>query len=79
MVRLEYDGILFMNFFFRFIVLFVSVYFSICSNVLGCKYTVRDIGFINPGPTPYKIFLLKNNTPDKLVHSFERIGYASLL
>jgi hypothetical protein len=50
------------------------------STAFGCKYTVRDIGFTDLGATPYQLyFYVDDQTPDKIVSTFQRVAYAALL
>lgn len=53
----------------------------ICStHVLGCIYNVRDIGFADLAPQPYRLFcFIQNNTPPRVTAALKKISYAAFL
>ena len=65
------------TFFHAIFILFNLVW---CTSAFACKYTVRDIGFTDLGPTEYRLYLYVNNmTPKDIVSGFERLAYAAFL
>jgi len=49
-------------------------------SVPGCRYTVRDIGFVDLDSPPYTLYCyVTNDTPKDLVSTIKRIAYAALL
>jgi len=63
--------------FYIFIIL-LNLAWSVSS--FGCKYTVRDIGFTDLGPSMYRLyFYIDKSTSEELVSAFERLSYAAFL
>ncbi|MFH1741994.1 MAG: hypothetical protein ABIH23_23580 [bacterium] len=57
---------------------FLTVFFSL--DVCACRYTVRDVGFVDIAPEPYQLYCyVQEDTPEDLVSTFKRISYAVLL
>jgi len=49
-------------------------------SVLGCMYTVRDVGFVDIGSVPYRLnYYVRNDTPAELTSAFRQISYAALM
>jgi len=55
--------------------------FILCSlKVSGCIYNVRDIGFVNIVPNPYRLYCyIQNDTPEKIITTFKQTSYATFL
>ena len=53
----------------------------VCSvNVFGCIYNVRDIGFVDLAPHPYRLFcFIQDNTQEKTVSILNQISYTIFL
>ena len=50
------------------------------STVLACRYTVRDVGFVDLGEPGYHVYLcVRNDTPKELTDTFKQVSYAALL
>jgi len=60
-------------------VLFLSV--TICSvSLFGCIYNVRDIGFADLAPHPYRLFcFIQDVTPQNVVTGLKQISYTAFL
>jgi len=49
-------------------------------NVLGCIYNVRDIGFADLVPRPYRLFcFIQDATPQNIIASLKQISYTAFL
>jgi hypothetical protein len=53
----------------------------ICSaHVFGCIYNVRDIGFADLAPQPYRLFcFIQDNTQPRFIAALKQISYAAFL
>jgi hypothetical protein len=53
----------------------------ICSaHLFGCIYNVRDIGFADLAPQPYRLFcFIQDNTPERIIIALKQISYAAFL
>ena len=50
------------------------------SPAFGCKYNVRDVGFVDFGSAPYRLYCyIQDKTPEDLASTFKQISYAALL
>jgi hypothetical protein len=60
-----------------------AIYVSGClfsSVVFGCRYTVRDAGFVDVTSVPYRLYgYVRDDTPEPLKSAFKQISYAALL
>ena len=46
----------------------------------GCLYTVRDVGFVDIGTPPYRLYFYTNkDTPESEISTFRQISYAALM
>lgn len=49
-------------------------------DALACRFTVRDVGFVDLGSPPYHLYgFVKNDTPEEAVTTFRRIARAALI
>jgi len=55
--------------------------YIICSfNVFGCIYNVRDIGFVEMAPNPYRLYcFIQDDTPENIITTLKRISYSTFL
>ncbi len=45
----------------------------------GCVYTVRDVGFVDVGSVPYRLYYyVRDDTPESFTSTFKQISYAAL-
>jgi hypothetical protein len=52
----------------------------ICSVSLGCRYTVRDVGFVDIASSPYKLYCyVQDDTPKEHINAFKQVSYAALM
>jgi len=50
------------------------------SAVLACRYTVRDVGFVDLGAPPYRLHLLvRGDTPEEVPAAYKQASYAVLM
>lgn len=50
------------------------------SAAFGCKYTVRDVGFVDIGSTPYQLYLFTGkDTPEEQEKVLKEISYVALM
>lgn len=48
--------------------------------VFGCRYTVRDVGFVDMGSPPYRLYgFVRNDTPEDIASTLKRVSVAALL
>ena len=49
--------------------------------VFGCMYTVRDVGFVDIGSIPYRLYYyyIREDTPQNFISTFKQISYAALM
>ncbi len=46
----------------------------------ACRYSVRDVGFVDLGSSPYRLYgYINNETPESQAEAFKQIAYAVLL
>ncbi len=49
-------------------------------SLFGCIYNVRDIGFADLAPQPYRLFcFIQDNTPQRIIEALKQISYAAFL
>ena len=55
--------------------------YSICTfKVFGCVYTIRDMGFVDIVPNPYRLYcFIQDTTPEKTTAAFNQISYATFM
>ena len=59
---------------------FLFSFFIYSINVLGCIYNVRDIGFADLAPHPYRLFCyIQDVTPQNTIVSLKQISYTAFL
>ncbi len=62
------------------IVVFFLSFIIYSINVLGCIYNVRDIGFADLAPRPYRLFcFVQDATPQHIIASLKQISYTTFL
>ena len=50
------------------------------SEVFGCVYNVRDVGFVEIVPAPYHLYcFIQDDTPEELISTFKQISNATLM
>lgn len=50
------------------------------SVAFGCRYSVRDVGFVDLGSAPYRLYgYIREDTPEELTTAFRQISYAALI
>ncbi len=50
------------------------------ATAVACRYTVRDVGFIDLGASTYRMYVLvRDDTPKTLVETVKQVSYVSLL
>lgn len=48
--------------------------------LFGCIYNVRDVGFVNLIPIPYRLYcFIQDDTPEEFISDFEQISYATFM
>ncbi|MGD8535351.1 MAG: hypothetical protein PVF66_05815 [Candidatus Aminicenantes bacterium] len=62
----------------------IGVFFLLCiiftAPVFGCIYNVRDIGFADLAPHPYRLFcFIQDNTQQRVVAALRQISYTAFL
>ncbi len=62
----------------------IGVFFLLCTicsaHVFGCIYNVRDIGFADLAPHPYRLFcFIQDNTPLRMTSALKQISYTTFL
>ncbi len=51
---------------------------SVIPDALACRFTVRDVGFVDLGKPPYRLYgFVKSDTPEEAVGTFRRIARAA--
>lgn len=57
------------------------ILFSMCfSEVFGCIYNVRDVGFVEFLSAPYHLyFYIHNDTPEEFTYTFKQISYTAFM
>src|SRR5712675_982726 len=64
----------------KFCLTILSAYFIGVAAVHACKYNVRDVGFVELGQAPYKLYcLIDRNTPKEFADAFRQTAHATLL
>src|SRR5262249_21142127 len=64
----------------RFLLVILIASFPGVAPVLGCKYNVRDVGFVDLEPTAYKLYcLIDYDTPKEFADAFRQTAHATLL
>ncbi|MCK4430378.1 MAG: hypothetical protein KAW19_03655, partial [Candidatus Aminicenantes bacterium] len=61
--------------------LIILILFSMCfSEVFGCIYNVRDVGFVEFLSAPYHLyFYINNDTPEEFTSAFNQISYTAFM
>ena len=61
-------------------VLLLAAFVLLTQTTLACRFNVRDVGFVDLGSQPYKLYCyVDNQTPDELVTQIGDIALAALL
>ncbi len=64
----------------RTIGIFLLLITTCAVSLFGCIYNVRDIGFADLAPQPYRLFcFIQDNTPQRTIIALEQISYAAFL
>jgi len=63
------------------IAIVIGILYSVCTlKVFGCEYTVRDMGFVDIVPNPYRLYcFIQDATPEKTTAAFKQISYATFM
>lgn len=61
----------------------MAIFLLICfdfSVAFGCMYTVRDVGFVDSGDRPYRLYYyIRGDTPEELTATFKQISSAAFI
>ena len=62
-------------------ILVIFLFYIICPlRVFGCIYNVRDVGFVNLIPIPYRLYcFIQDDTPAEFASDFGQISYATFM